>query len=370
MISGDRLKLARELRGLTQSELAKRVEVTQASIAQIEGGRIQPSEDLLQAIALQTGFRPSFFKQAPPADFPLGSLLFRKRAAMTATEEKQTHRFGQLLFDIAQRWSDKVHLPPVRFPRDIDDPEDAARATRSAMGLSPSAPITNVIDAIERAGVWVILLPLEIEGGDAFSAWAGPNLEVPLIALWRVAAGDRLRMSASHELGHLVLPSHRAALAQPSVMEDEAYRFASEFLMPAEAMREEMAGPVTLTSLAQMKPRWGVSIQALVRRAYTLGIINKRQYSYLFEQLSARGWRMREPVNLNVPVEKPRAFRKIAELLYGNPIDYRQLATDFGLPTQLAKEIVGAFAAREERFRATPAPAHRDNLRHIGGKSS
>ncbi len=173
MISAERLKMAREMRGWTQAELARRAKVTQSTIAQLEGGRIQPTNELQEALAIQLGFLPSFFEQDQPIDFPLGSLLFRRRAAMTATEEKQTHRHGQLLFEIAKRWSSRVKLPPVIIPRDIDDPIAAARATRSALGLSPASPIPNVIQAVERGGVLIFVLPLQIEQGDGFSSMAG-----------------------------------------------------------------------------------------------------------------------------------------------------------------------------------------------------
>jgi Zn-dependent peptidase ImmA (M78 family) len=85
--------------------------------------------------------------------------------------------------------------------------------------------------------------------------------------------------------------------------------------MPEKAMRREITTPVTLTSLAALKPRWGVSIQTLIYRAHQLGIIADRQYRYLFEQISIRGWRTREPENLDIPVERSRTLRKIVELL-------------------------------------------------------
>ena len=77
----------------------------------------------------------------------------------------------------------------------------------------------------------------------------------------------------------------------------------AELLMPEAAMRHEIIPPVTLTGIARLKLKWKVSIQALIRRAYELSIITANQYKYLFTQLSARGWRTREPVELLA--EKP-----------------------------------------------------------------
>ena len=109
-------------------------------------------------------------------------------------------------------------------------------------------------------------------------------------------------------------------------------------------MGQEITTPVTITSISRLKPRWGVSIQALIRRARDLGMVSQRQYRYLFEQLSTRGWRMREPSNLDIPVEKPRALRKMIELLYGGPIDYGKLASDVNLTKQFLRESIDAHA--------------------------
>jgi hypothetical protein len=88
-------------------------------------------------------------------------------------------------------------------------------------------------------------------------------------------------------------------------------------------------------------------------RASRLNIITPRQQKYLFQQLSQRGWRKREPSNLDVPVEKPRAARKIIELLYGDPPGVKRVATELSLPADLIKTIVaeGATLAELPRVR-------------------
>ncbi len=62
---------------------------------------------------------------------------------------------------------------------------------------------------------------------------------------------------------------------------------------------------------------------------------------------------MREPKNLDVPVERPRALRQMAELLYGKPINYQRLAADSGVRTRLVREIIDAHAAKGERIKGT-----------------
>ena len=69
---------------------------------------------------------------------------------------------------------------------------------------------------------------------------------------------------------------------------------------------------------------------------------------HLYEQLGMRGWRIQEPNNLDIPVEKPRALRKMAEVLYGTPINYRQLASDVHLRPQFMQQLIEAHADRSE----------------------
>lgn len=57
-------------------------------------------------------------------------------------------------------------------------------------------------------------------------------------------------------------------------------------------------------------------------------------------QLNNRNWRKKEPVN--VMVEKPRFVGQIVEMLYGTPIDYKQIATHTNLPIQLIKNTIEA----------------------------
>ncbi len=82
-INGDRVKQAREIKGLTQEELGIRIGKSQSTIAHLERNSkqllLQPSEGVIEAIAFETGFPVGFFYQESGPEFPLGSLLYRSR---------------------------------------------------------------------------------------------------------------------------------------------------------------------------------------------------------------------------------------------------------------------------------------------------
>jgi Zn-dependent peptidase ImmA (M78 family)/transcriptional regulator with XRE-family HTH domain len=343
IISGERIKQAREIRGLTQTELAGKVGVNQSAIARIENKNLFPSDDVLNKIIIQTGFPKSFFLNKSNVDFQLGSLLFRCKASITLKEKCEAIQYGRIIYEIYEKIRNNIPPFAVRLPKLEGSPEEGAKITRSVMGLSPDKPIGDLIRVFEKMGVLIFAIPKVFENKDAFSLWEGKGFDIPLIFISSGKPGDRLRFSLCHEVGHLVL--HSKLAGNISKLEKEADRFAAEFLLPEQAMRNVIVPPVTLFSLATLKPIWGVSIQALMYRAKELELITDRQYKYLNMQISKRRWKKREPSNLDITVEKPRLFRKCAEQLYGNPINYKGFANAMALTQSFLKTIMNAYSS-------------------------
>lgn len=310
MNSGDRIKQVRELCGFTQIELAKLVDRDQSFIAQIEGGLKEPPEQLIKVVAFKTGFPPNFFKLDPAPEFPFGSLVMRAHASLTRREKLRAYRYAQLAFEVAEKLQGVSRIA-VDLPRVDIEPIEAARVMRSHFGLSPDRPVGNLLNVIEKMGVLIVLVPLKLPNLDAFSLWAGNNRETPVIAASASQPGDRLRFSISHELWHLISQPR----GKPLDIEKQANIFAAEFLMPRAGIGQEITTPVTLTSVAELKSRWGVAMQAIIRRAVDLNVITERQYHYLMQQMSARGWRITEPVE--IPKERPTALARMIEKASG-----------------------------------------------------
>jgi Zn-dependent peptidase ImmA (M78 family) len=149
----------------------------------------------------------------------------------------------------------------------------------------------------------------------------------------------------AHELGELLY----AALPPGDERENKADEFASNLMLPAEAMKREFSGgSVTLTSLAASKRRWKMSMAAIARATKRLGIVSERHYRTLLQHMAARGWKTAEPAALSVQPEKPRAFRKALELKYGETLNYSQIARDLGLGVFMVREIVSAYASKAD----------------------
>jgi Zn-dependent peptidase ImmA (M78 family)/DNA-binding XRE family transcriptional regulator len=353
-MNGERLRQARELCDITQTELATDAEVAQSAIAQIESGQYTPSDSVARSLALNVGFDLSFLCQdTPPVEFPIGSILYRSKAKVTPKEKTRAHRMAQLLFEIATVLMSKLRPIPVLLPcLNEADPAEAAKLARSNLGLSPDTPIPNIIAAFERAGVLVFRLPLEIDGLDGFSVWAGKNSKIPVICLVGRGIGYRDRYTASEEGGHLIL--HQPMRCSVEQAETEVKPFTGEFVLPEDAMRREMKTPVTLSSLATLRPRWGASIQFLAKRSNQLGMTSPNQYRYLAQQISAKGWRTnkREPGDDTIQSETPRLFRKMIESVYGTPMDIKRLRKDLGIPMSLLRSLLAPYGIGEDNVGA------------------
>jgi Zn-dependent peptidase ImmA (M78 family)/DNA-binding XRE family transcriptional regulator len=342
MFSGERLRQARELLSLTQTDLAKLVRRSQAAIANIEAGLLEPSAEVAESIANRTRFPLTFFTDHPRFHFPVETLMFRAKASASRRETIAACRHAEVSLELIELLEASVTQIPIRLQKSSQTPEVAAQHARHLFGIGADQPIRNLIDLVERTGVTALALPIDLAKIDAFSIWLTAVGRRPIIAACRRKAGDRLRFSIAHELGHLVLHGELKRLRPHE--HQQADRFAAELLMPAVAMRQEIETPVTLSRIAPLKLRWGVSLQALVRRAHDLGVIANRQYRYLFEQLSARGWRTNEPANLAVAQERPRALRKMAEVIYGDPIDYGRFSSDARLSVSYLKDLMEGYA--------------------------
>jgi len=344
-MSGLRVKYVREILGMTQAELAEVVGVQQSMVAMLERGGRELSTDLLERIADVTGFPQEFFVEQPKFEFPLGSLLFRKFQRLPAIDKVRSHRIAQVCFNAYINMAARLKTIPLRIPKRIEeDPYTAARLVRSGLGYDPDGPIRNLINRLERCGVVIIALPELIKDLDAFSTWV--NGQIPVIVITLGKPGERQRFSIAHELGHLIL--HQSFQDEFDLIEAEANKFARELLFPEECARQELEPPITLSGLAELKSRWGLSIKSLVYCAYELGIISKRQRAYLYTQINQRGWNIQEPEILHLRPEKPRAFRQMAERLYGENINYKKLSEDLHLPAFWTKQIMDAHASKHE----------------------
>jgi Zn-dependent peptidase ImmA (M78 family)/transcriptional regulator with XRE-family HTH domain len=320
-VIGQRIAHARDYCGLTQQQLAEVSGVSQPAISQaIKSGYV--SEKTLQAIANATGFGVSFFARGPLPDLPNGSIKHRKQVDATEKSEKRLRaHIRHVIETLEELEHTDVKLPTVRIKAiehvvSDEEIEMSAKHMRETIGVGPNDPIPNLTRAIERAGVIVVgsAVPIDEKHYGA-SYWPDHPIGRPIICFGRGMTGDRTRLTIGHELGHLVL--HQYGTHEIKIAEAQAFQFGAALLVPAEGLLEFLDGAtITLHILVQVKAHFGISIRALIKRCFDLRLIDFEKRLSMEKQLSARGWRTNEPVE--VPTETPRLLAKSIELAYPN----------------------------------------------------
>jgi Zn-dependent peptidase ImmA (M78 family) len=102
-------------------------------------------------------------------------------------------------------------------------------------------------------------------------------------------------------------------------MEQEANAFAVALLMPTTDIRPYLVSRhIDLAMLAALKPEWRVSMAALLMRAHKLKCLTDNQYQYLWKQMSARGYRLREPPELDFDHERAEVLEQIIQVHLGS----------------------------------------------------
>lgn len=330
-----RVRLARELNGWSQAELARRIGVTPAAVSQFEGGATNPSAETLVRLGHVLGVPPGFFELEL---IETHEGFFRSLRRTSITDRRRARALAQLAHDLADLDGDAlphVSLPqPARISLDaLDDTvEEVATKVREEWSLPPG-PVKEVVGLLEAHGIVVIRLPLATADVDAFSL---PYHDRPVVVL-SSDKNDRARsrFDAAHELGHLVL--HGEQVWGMKEVEKQAHVFAAAFLMPGADIYNELPQYADWPVLFKLKQRWQVSIAALLMRARTLRRMSETSYLAAMKMVSARGWRRVEPVPLGPP-EQPRLLQALSAT-WSSP-EVRS-----ALPTDVLEALVGATTA-------------------------
>jgi Zn-dependent peptidase ImmA (M78 family) len=307
------LRLARQRLGFTQKVAAARLGIVQPVLSRFENGVSEPDDALLIRAAQVYLVPVDFFQIREPVYGPPVSVhaMTRAKSDVTAHElDLITAELNIRLMHLARflegvDFNSTADIPSLDVER-YGSPEKIAATVRAHWSI-PSGPIKNFVQLLERAG---IIIGFSKFGGASVS---GVTFRVsgrpPLVLLNSSHPADRMRFTLAHELGHLVM--HRFPTED---MESEANAFASAILMPAADIRPAFQGRrITLELLAALKPEWKVAMQALLMRATALKFVAPNQARYLWQQVSARGWKLKEPAEFDFPAEVPKVLPSIVK---------------------------------------------------------
>lgn len=280
-VIGTNVARLRAARGVSQSALAERANLSRLALRNIELGASLPRPDTLRALAAALGV--SALDLATPVR-GIQSVRFRAR--------KQMRERAQILAEVANWLDDYCFLErelsqTAKFAlgslEPIIDPKALAARVREELGLGTS-PIHDICGLLESCGIKVLQIA---RATDAFFGLSiGPDDGGPAIVIntWARIPVERWIFSAAHELGHLLL--HREAYVfeeedEPREEEDQADAFAAALLMPAEAFDrewEEASGHSLYERVLKVKRIFHVSYRTVLRRLRELNQVSDQVY--------------------------------------------------------------------------------------------
>lgn len=361
-----RLRQVREARGLSQTAVARMVELTSQSISLYERGETVPSPTVVERLSEKLGVQYGFFFTEPRGG-QAGPLFYRSLSAATKTARLSCERQYEWLVEIVQYLTQFVRLPAYDVP-ELPMPgnaraittaqiDDAASACRRAWGLG-DGPITNVVWLLENHGVILSRFAFGAESLDAFSRWNDTIARGVIMLNADKGSAARSRFDAAHELGHLILHRGLPEADSPDsatwkVMEEQAHRFSSAFLLPEATFRAEVAASRSFDHFIRLKEKWRCSIQMMLRRARDLGVLTDSDYTGMLIAMGRRGWRSREPLDDRLDAERPALLRSCFKLLAERGV--RTLGT-MRQEIVLSAADVSDLAGLEQGFLSEPPP--------------
>ncbi len=340
-----RIRQARTSRRMSISDLSEMLEVSKQLVSQYETGKTSPSMGKLNEISKILKYPVSFFYKPIPKNDSASSIVFFRSNKTAKVKSKNAAKEKMEIFcEIVSYLENYVNLPETNLPKmeyenedlmplSVEEIENYAMGLRKAWGLGVG-PIDNLMVEVQKNGIHVSKISLNLEKIDAFSVWMNNKSYIFLNDDKNTNA--RIRFDIAHELGHLLMHAdyytnedfEKSPIKQK--LELEANMFAGAFLMPRQTFEKDVFSS-SIDHFIQLKCKWKASIGSMIYRCEELGILSENQIKYLKDQMKKRSYWRREPLDNEMPVEKPFMCKQAIQLLLDNNIlTPGQISEDIG----------------------------------------
>lgn len=280
-----RLKSARIMAGWSMDTLCEKIGnlISKQSISKYENGKMMPDSSVLIAIANALSLDPDYFFRPFLFDLDEFEVSFRKKNKVKVIE---TNAIKEKIRDKVERYLEIENILGLenKFQSNhysnaiISNPQDIkmqAIRLREEWGLGKDA-INNVQAMLEIHFIKVI----DVDAPEGFDGLSGMvNDEYPIIVLnANIEQSERRRMTALHELGHLLFNKCFDPALSSKQKEELCTIFANEMLIPScvfSSIIGENRKDISLNELIDLQILYGISIDAMMMKAKELNIITE-----------------------------------------------------------------------------------------------
>ncbi len=310
---GERIVSARKMSGFSLQSLSDKLEnsISKQALNKYEKGINVPNSTMLIKIANILDVPLDYFFRAP--GFQLSGIEFRKRSRLS---KRQIDMIKGEAIDFLERYLELEALMniksefknPLKDNNDsgIQDIESKSHDLRNKWKLGID-PIPCVVELLEEKEVKI----LEGDFDEQFDGMSAVTDHIFIIVINKNITPQRKRLTLLHELAHQVLKIDDKLDERSK--EKLCSSFAGAFLLPEKPFIEEWGSKRSNVSIEELKfidEYYGISIQAVIARAKSLGLISEHTYRQFNIWLNKHGYRKHE-FGKFMNSESPGRFKRL-----------------------------------------------------------
>lgn len=279
-IFAKRLRQARKMKGMSLEALSEAMKqsVSRQAINKYEQGKMMPDSRVLLSLAASLDVKADYFFR--PYTVTIDSIEFRKKSRFSkAKVESLSLRVQEELeryLEVEQTVNATIQFDIKRKKiASTKDAQQLAAEVRDFFRLGQDG-ISNVVEILEDNGIKVIEVCVE-PSFDGLSGYVNGN--IPVIVVNSSFSAERKRFTALHELGHLLMEF--APEVNQKEIESLCNAFASELLLPFDALKSKIGNKRHEISLAELKDiqrQFGISIDAIMYSLRQHDVIGEQRY--------------------------------------------------------------------------------------------
>lgn len=352
MFIGENLLSLRIMHGYSRKQLSEMVDITEQAIWQYENNFTSPKLQVINNLKKIFNVKSKYFynpdvlsKYSKQNNVNVTNIAYRSKFIHVISKTQSEAKHIEYLDTFVRYITKQVRYPSIKIIQLRDNIIEyihttnddrftqinyVAKLAREQLEFSSNTN-SNLMFLIEKSGVFIFEKAIG-EDIDAYSLWTSDD--IPYIILGNLKrSAVRRNFDIAHELGHLLLHYQYEFTTldkkEHKEIEKEANLFASAFLLPEDEFTKDMNHIFHITNpdaYLDLKKKWNTSLQAIGYRASNLQIIEPKSHRNFYAALHRKGYLKIEPLDTELPIQKPMKMKSIIDLVAkNNLIDIQEM---------------------------------------------